>query len=129
MDWEVEKFRGGYLSLGGTNYAHINTYIGMGDLLINLQKALPQNVKIYACMFCRYSHYFVAGNDNFGNLSCFRHCKEKCANVKSKDDVIDLFNGEASNSKMVEETFWCNEFKTIRNHDYVYKCIISNDGN
>jgi hypothetical protein len=129
MDWEVEKFRGGYLSIGDSNYANINTYIGMEDLLINLQEGLPQNIKIQSYMFCRYSHYFVAGNDNFGNLSCFRHCKEKCSSVKSKDDVIDLFDAEFSNSKMVEETFWCDEFEVIRKEDYVFKCVVKNDGN
>jgi hypothetical protein len=128
MDWEVEKFRGGYLSIGDSNYANINTYIGMEDLLINLQEGLPQNIKIQSCLFCRYSHYFVAGNDNFGNLSCFRHCKEKCSSVKSKDDVIDLFNAEFSKSKMIEETYWCEDFATIRKEDYVFKSVVKNDG-
>jgi hypothetical protein len=97
----------------------------MEDLLINLQECLPQNIKMQTCLFCRYSHYFVAGNGNFGDLNCFTHCKEKCSKVKSKDDVIDLFDAEFDNSKQVEETFWCDDFAIIRKEDYVFKSLVN----
>jgi hypothetical protein len=129
MDWEVEKFRGGYISIAEINFAIINTYIGMENLLINLQESLPDNISIHSCLFCIYSHYNVAGNDNFGDLNCFKHCKEKCDSVKNKNDIIDLFDEEYINSFKVEETYFCNDFAAIRKQDYVYKSVLKNDEN
>jgi hypothetical protein len=120
MDKDIEKFRGGYLSISEDNYCIINTYIGVEDLLIDLQKSLPENMLLQNCFFCRYSHYMVAGNDNFGDLNCFVHCKEKNENLKTKNDIIDLFDAEFSNSKKVEETFYCTNFEAIQSNDFVY---------
>jgi hypothetical protein len=124
MDWDIEKFRGGYFSINEDNYANINTYIGMEDLLINLQDTLPKYIKMQSCLFCRYSHYNVAGNDNFGDLNCFKHCKEKCGSVKSKNDIIDLLDEEYTSSAKVEETYFCNDFAAIRKQDHEYKSVL-----
>jgi hypothetical protein len=124
MDWDVEKFRGAYLFIENENYAHINTYIGVEDLMIALQEGLPRNIQIKSCFFCKFSNYNVAGNDNFGDLNCFKHCKEKCSAAKTKNDIIDLFESEFNNSKKVEETFYCKEFEAIQEKDFVYKSQI-----
>jgi hypothetical protein len=124
MDWDIEKFRGAYLSIGEENFTHINTYIGVEDLLIKLQEGLPENVLIQSCLFCRFSNYMVAGNDNFGNLNCFKHCKEKCNSLKTKNDIIDMFESEYSKSEKVEETFYCEGFEAIQESDYVFKSKI-----
>lgn len=124
MDKDIEKFRGAYLSVGDNNYAHLNTYIGVEDLIINLQEGLPENIKMQTCFFCRYSSYNVAGNDNFGDLNCFKHCKERCKAVKSKDDMIDLWQTEYTKITKVEETFYCDEFEAIEKSNYVFKSQI-----
>jgi hypothetical protein len=124
MDKGIEKFRGAYLNISNGNFAHINTYIGVEDLLINLQEGLPDNVLMQSCFFCRYSNYNVAGNDNYGDLNCFKHCKEKCKSLKTKNDIIDLFTSEYSKSKKVEETFYCEVFEPIKENNYVYKSQI-----
>jgi hypothetical protein len=124
MDWDVEKFRGAYLQIEEENYCHINTYIGVEDLLLQLQESLPENMLIQSCFFCRFSNYNVVGNDNFGDLNCFKHCKEKCKAIKIKNDITDLFNGDFDNSKKVEETFYCDEFEAIQENDFVFKNII-----
>jgi hypothetical protein len=121
VDKGIEKFRGGYINIGDSNYCIINTYIGVEDLLIDLHKSLPENMLLQNCFFCRYSHYMVAGNDNYGDLNCFVHCKQKNENLKTKNDVIDLFDSEFINSKKVEETFYCAEFEAIQADDFVYK--------
>jgi hypothetical protein len=121
VDWDIEKFRGAYLSIGENNYSVINTYIGVEDLLVDLQKSLPKNMFIQACMFCKYSHYNVAGNDNYGDLNCFKHCKEKNTLVGTKQDIIKLFESDYTKSVKVEETYYCNEYKNICDGDYVYK--------
>jgi hypothetical protein len=125
MDWDVEKFRGAYLQVGEDNYCHIGTYIGVEDLMLQLQEGLPENILIQSCFFCKYSNYMVAGNDNFGDLNCFKHCKEKCESNKTKNDIIDMFTTEFFNSKKVEETFYCQEFKAIEVNDFVFKTVIS----
>jgi hypothetical protein len=124
IDWEVEKFRGAYLSIGNENYAHINTYIGVEDLMIKLQEGLPENILIQSCFFCRLSNYMVAGNDNFGDLNCFKHCKEKCNSLKTKNDIIDLFESDFKESKKVEDTFYCDEFEAIQEQNFVFKSQI-----
>lgn len=121
MDKGMEKFRGAYLETSKENFAHINTYIGVEDLLIKLQEGLPKNILMQSCFFCKYSNYNVAGNDNFGDLNCFKHCKEKCENRKEKNDIIDMFTTEFYKSKKVEETFYCEGFKAVQENDYVYK--------
>jgi hypothetical protein len=121
MDKDIEKFRGGYVSIGENNYCIINTYIGVEDLLIDLQKSLPENMFLQNCFFCKYAHYLVAGNDNYGDLNCFVHCREKNNAIKTKNDVIDLFETEYSNSKKVEETFYCTKFEATQENNYVYK--------
>jgi hypothetical protein len=124
MDKGIERFRGAYLQTAKENFAHINTYIGVEDLLIKLQEGLPKNILIQNCLFCRYSSYMVAGNDNYGDLNCFKHCKEKCENRKNKNDIIDMFETEFSRSQKVEETFYCEEFKTIEKSNFVFKSQI-----
>jgi hypothetical protein len=124
MDWNIEKFRGAYLKTTNENFAHINTYISVEDLLIKLQEGLPENVLMQNCLFCRFSNYMVAGNDNFADLNCFKHCKEKCNSLKTKNDIIDIFESEYSKSERVEETFYCEEFEAVEENDYVFKSQI-----
>ena len=125
MDWDVEKFRGAYLQVGEDNYCHIGTYIGVEDLMIRLQEGLPENMLIQSCLFCKYSNYMVAGNDNFGDLNCFKHCKEKCSALKTKNDMINLFESDFDKSNKVEETFYCSEFDAIQENSFVFKRVIS----
>jgi hypothetical protein len=124
MDWDIEKFRTAYLKTANENFAHINTYIGVEDLLIKLQEGLPENVLIQSCLFCKFSNYMVAGNDNFADLNCFKHCKEKCNSLKIKNDIIDMFESEYSKSKKVEENFYCEAFEALEKNNYVYKSQI-----
>jgi hypothetical protein len=121
MDKGIEKFRGAYLSIQNENFAHINTYIGVEDVMIGLHESLPENMLLQNCFFCKYSHYLVAGNDNYGDLNCFVHCADKNNSLKIKNDVIDLFEEEFKHSKKVEETFYCTAFEAIQAQDYVYK--------
>jgi hypothetical protein len=121
MDWGVEKFRGAHLKINDTTHSKVNTYISMEDLLSELQASLPPNIHMQNCFFCRYSNYKVAGNDNDGDLYCFKHCKQKCTKCKNKHDFIDLFETEAGQYIKVEETFYCDEFEILQPTDVNYK--------
>ncbi len=121
MDWGIEKFRGAHLNLGETIYSRVNTYTNFEDLMLYLQDSLPENVQIHNCFFCRYSNYAVAGNDNFGDLNCFKCAKQKCADVRNKHDIINLFESEEGNYLKVEESFYCEEFECITEKDFNFK--------
>jgi hypothetical protein len=122
MDWGVEKFRNTELVIGENKYALIDTFEGFEHLMQDVQASLDkENFKIQTCYFCRYSSYNVAGNDNFGDLNCFKHCKEKCLAVQSKHEMIDLLKRENGKYRKVEETFYCNEFEPVQKADFVYK--------
>jgi hypothetical protein len=121
MDWEIEKFRGAQLQIGDDIYSKVNTYIGMEEVLRELQASLPANIHMQNCFFCRYSHYLVAGNDNYGDLNCFKHCKVKCVSCENKHDYIDLFETEVGKYIKVEETFYCDEFAALQETDSNYK--------
>jgi hypothetical protein len=120
MDWHVEKFRNVELEIGENKFAVIDTFESFEQLFIDLQKSiLKEGYNIHTCFFCRYSSYNVAGNDNFGDLNCFKYCKEKILAVKSKHDMVDFF--ENLKMQKVNETDYCEEFEMIQPGDYVYK--------
>jgi hypothetical protein len=121
MDWGIEKFRGVHLSVDETIYSIVNTYTNFEDLMLYLQESLPLNIQIHNCFFCRYSNYAVCGNDNFGDLNCFKHTKQKCLTVKNKHDIIDLFKSEEGKYLKVEESFYCEEFESIKEKDFNFK--------
>ncbi len=123
MDWEIEKFRNVQLEVNGDVFSANNTFQDFENMLLVLQNSLPKNYQIETCFFCRFSNYNVAGNDNFGDLNCFKHCKEKCLTVKSKDDMVDLWQTEYLNITKVEETFYCSEFEKIQKGDFVFKNV------
>ncbi|MFM2267022.1 MAG: hypothetical protein RL757_463 [Bacteroidota bacterium] len=121
MDWEVEKFRNIQLEIGDEIYSVVDTFTDFENMLIAFQKSLPENYKLEICFFCRFSGYFVAGNDNFGDLDCFRKCKEKLAAANNKHKLIDLYESEKNNIEKVEETHYCSEFEAYRPTDWLYK--------
>lgn len=126
LDKNIEKFRGAYLQIENQEYELKNTFISFEDLLIDLQEILQENIKLQTCFSCKFSHYLVAGNDNFGDLNCFVHAKNQNNILKNKYDVMDLFDAEYKNSKKIEETHYCKEFTAIQKNDFVYKSIIKN---
>jgi hypothetical protein len=120
MDWDVEKFRNIDIQVRDETFSIIDTFTDFENMLLTLQKSLPENYQIETCFFCRFSSYFVAGNDNFGTIMCLKDCKDKFLKVKSKDDYID-FLGEMKASVFVDETHYCNEFQLIKGSDWAFK--------
>jgi hypothetical protein len=120
MDWDVEKFRNIDIQVRDETYSIIDTFTDFENMLLTLQKSLPENYQIETCFFCRFSSYFVAGNDNFGTIMCLKDHKDKFLKVKSKDDYID-FLGEMKAHNFVDETHYCNEFQLIKGSDWAFK--------
>jgi Cysteine-rich CPCC len=121
MDFGIEKFRDASLTFEKSRFDLHKTYIGVENLLIEFQETLPPNMQMQNCFSCRYSTYNVAGNDNFGDLNCFKHCKEKIAKVSSKHEMIDLFESDYLGSFKVEETHYCAEYEEITNKIFLIK--------
>jgi hypothetical protein len=120
MDWDVEKFRNVELEIAESKFVMIDTFESFEQLFIDLQKSiLKEGYTIHTFFFCRYSGYHVYSNDNFGDLNCFKQCKQKALAVKGKHDMIKLFENEKI--PKVNETDYCNEFETIQPGDYVHK--------
>lgn len=121
MDWDVEKFRNIQLEIQDEVYSIIDTFTDFENMLLALQKSLPKNHKIETCFFCRFSSYAVSGNDNFGDLDCFKNCKEKFLLVNDKHKLIDLYEAEKNRIVKVEETHFCIKFEPQKPTDWLYK--------
>ncbi len=120
-DFGIEKIRNIKLKVVEKTFLIENTFEDYERMLFDLQITLPPNYKIETCFFCKFSNYFVAGNDNFGDLNCFKNCKEVIQNVKTKNDIIDAFNNANGKMIKVEETHFCEDFEKYTKKDYVYK--------
>jgi Cysteine-rich CPCC len=121
MDWGVEKFRNTQIEIRDETFSIIDTFTDFENMLIALQKSLPENYKIEICFFCRFSGYMPAGNDNFGDLDCFKNCKSKFVEADEKRKLIDIYRTEKEKIEKVEETHYCEEFKRYNQGDWVYK--------
>ncbi len=121
MDWDVEKFRNIQIKIRDETFSIIDTFTDFENMLIALQKHLPENYKIKICFFCRFSGYRVAGNDNFGDLDCFKKCKSKFIEADEKHKLIELYESEKDAIIKVEETYYCEEFERYNHEDWVYK--------
>jgi hypothetical protein len=124
MDWDVEKFRNIELKVGDETFSIIDTFTDFENMLIALQKSLPENYKMETCLFCRFSSYNPVGNDNFGALDCFKNCKTAFEKVDEKHALFALHKQKKAVILKVEETHYCADFQPIKAGDWVYKHVI-----
>lgn len=75
--------------------------------LLDIQKALPDNVFIHACINCAYSDYSPYGSDVYGSMMCFRNIKAIYLQVKNKMDFLRM---EGTYTEQVQETYHCPQF-------------------
>lgn len=80
----------------------------MEDALLELQRRLPEDVRLLACITCAFSDYSPAGTALIGSLACFRDHKDAYRAVSSKQALFDLWD---KRSGFVQETFHCSEFE------------------
>jgi hypothetical protein len=120
MDWAIGKYRNIKIQIGEECFSIINTFTDFENMVLELQKSLPQNYKIETCFFCRFSSYSVGGNDDFGALICFKNEKKRFCKVENKDDFID-FQGTIKNFNFVNETDYCAEFVWIKSNEWSFK--------
>jgi hypothetical protein len=80
------------------------------DELLDIQKQLPHNTYMHACINCMYSDYSPFGSGIFGDMMCFRNNKKQYLAVTSKVDYWDVYEAFEEH---VQETHRCEEF-TLR---------------
>jgi hypothetical protein len=74
----------------------------------DIQKQLPSEAFLKACVNCALSTYSPYGTCLFGRLSCFRGNKQAFLSVKDKDDLLAIFDTQ---TEFVQETYLCPEFQ------------------
>jgi Cysteine-rich CPCC len=121
MDWEIEKWRNIAIKIGEETFSIIDTFTDFENMLLALQNSMPENYRIETCFFCRFSGYHPVGNDNFGALDCFKHCKADFVKVNAKNPLFDLYEKEKKQITKVNETDYCAEFVWIEKTDWAFK--------
>ncbi|QDV21477.1 hypothetical protein Pan153_61650 [Gimesia panareensis] len=96
------------LEYGTQKYVSSGKSGWMEDELLEIQKQLPDDVFIQACINCLYSDYSPFGCGAFGCMMCFRNLKQEYLQVKSKDDFWSVHDDF---ERLVQETWLCDEFE------------------
>ena len=78
------------------------------DELLDIQRELPVNTSLKACILCAFSDYSPAGHGLFGGLACFRDHKAEYRAVNGKRALFQLW---PKLTEYVQETDLCNEFE------------------
>lgn len=78
------------------------------SLFVRLNKELNQNLTVKCCFNCLYSDYSVYGQGFWGTMLCFKNIKAEYIKIKNKDEYMEIMD---DHSQMVQETFYCTEFK------------------
>ncbi len=81
------------------------------DELLDIQRKLPTDVYLRACIGCGLSDYSPYGHGLFGSLTCFRGAKAAYRSVSSKQDLFAIWE---SATGYVQETYLCPEFERRR---------------
>lgn len=81
------------------------------DELLDIQRKLPAEVYLRACIGCGLSDYSPYGHGLFGNLACFRATKAAYRSVTNKHGLFAIWS---SATGYVQETYLCPEFERRR---------------
>lgn len=77
------------------------------DDLLDIQRQMPDDAYVKACINCAFSDYSPYGHGLFGGLACFRDNKQGYLSVKSKRDLFAIWD---TMTEFVQETYLCPEF-------------------
>mgnify|MGYP006928332576 CR=1 FL=1 len=78
------------------------------DELLDLNGQLGATAHIMACITCAFSDYSPYGHGIFGDMACFRSCKDRYERVQTK---IALFELWPLLTEFVQETYVCSEYR------------------
>ena len=92
----------------GREYASSGTSGWFENELIDIQKELPSDMFMKACINCQFSDYSPAGHGFFGCMYCYRNIKSEYLKVKTKQDFFQILQKA---ERSVQETYLCEEFE------------------
>lgn len=84
-------------------------YDTIDEQLWSLKLKLPPEIYIEICWYCVFSDYVPGGSGFFGNLACFRQCKDEYLDVKTKQDLFRVLADKRH--EFVQEIHLCPEFE------------------
>jgi hypothetical protein len=76
--------------------------------LVDITKQLPEGMYLQTCFGCAFSDYSPFGNGLFGDMACFRENKQHYLAIKTKRDLLDMWD---THTEFVQETYHCGEFE------------------
>lgn len=70
------------------------------------------NIKcVKCCLNCQFSEYSPFGNEEYGDMMCFKRCKEEWSKI-GYTGLKDSENWEKVKNRITtQEAYWCEEFK------------------
>lgn len=85
--------------------------------LLDISRQIKEKYYLKCCFTCQYSEYSPYGNDDFGNMLCYRRHKEACLKVNNKDEYFEYL--EDKDFDIYQETCLCEEYaERIRSSGY-----------
>ncbi|MBG2874894.1 hypothetical protein I4902_05525 [Proteus alimentorum] len=125
FDYTTDKENISYsFNYHGVNYKSERVFSFVENALIDLRQQLSNHCKINCCLSCKYSSYHPVGNNDFGDLACFKYAKNALSYVKDKCSLLDVWENiyQENQLSQVQETFICSEFTHCSKEDWLYKC-------
>lgn len=81
-------------------------------LSLEFTKSLPVKY-VKCCINCKFSAYWPYGNNEYGDMLCFKKCKEAWATI-GYVGLKDSDNFEKVRERTTtQEAFWCDEFSLL----------------
>jgi hypothetical protein len=107
-------------------FRNTKNYGWFEEALIEIQNSLPENTHIKTCLSCKYSSYHPLGNGMFGGLKCFKNLKLETDTIRSKDDLMNLWDKGCKEKTIfnTQEVFDCPEHQFISKSDWMYKDLL-----
>ncbi|MFI9168390.1 DUF6304 family protein [Streptomyces lincolnensis] len=100
----------------GREYGDAAGHDNFEDALHHLQRSLPRDARLRACIACAWSDYNPVGTGFMAGLACFRDVKDLYRRVDGKHGPTGIFEVWPSQTELVQETWLCDQFEYRTSH-------------
>ena len=98
------------LLLAGAPVATTRPHGFFEDALADIQRQMPRDIVLKACISCAYSDYHPAGSGLSGSLACFRDNKAAYLQVSGKRELFQVWD---TRTEFVRETHLCPHYAQL----------------
>jgi len=102
------------ITVDGVEYVSSKEFTGLEYAVIDIQKQLPDFMKIACCQTCKYGNFCPFG-DVENEIFCFM-----AHTPKDKMDVVDIFSTACDGLPKHDLLFWCRNYQMITDGYYTY---------